>query len=257
MHGVYRASSEVGLNADTAQNLDPDRKWLIVADDAEGLVDELWESARRLHESGRTNIFFLVAARDSDWRIAGGDRKRWSTVLNRLEDLKIGGISEPDAGLVVDAWTQQGGEGLRALKDEPVREGRIAALVRATRAQDVRGGDGSFFGGLLQTRFSPEALREHVIGLIEPLRELEVEGGSGTLYEALIYIANCHAVGMPGLDRRVLAALCSLPVDRVSSSIRARTRAGGSGKPGPCFDASQEGSRSDRRRIGGAFRNGP
>lgn len=44
-------------------------------------------------------------------------------------------------------------------------------------------------------------------------------GGSGTLYDALLYIANCHAVGMPGLDRNVLASLCDLNVHSVSSAV--------------------------------------
>jgi hypothetical protein len=219
---LHRSSVDAGLNPDVVASLDPDRNWLLVADDADGLVDDLWAAAVKLHEAGRQNVFFLLAARDTDWASVNGNRHAWSTQLHRLEDIVLGGIEEPDARLVIDAWAEHGDAGLRALMSCKTREERIARLVAATEAQDVRGGDGSFFGGLLDTRFSSKALVDHLVLLMEPLRHQPVEGGSGTLYEALLYIANCHAVGMPGLDRRVLASLCDLNVHSVSSAVISR-----------------------------------
>lgn len=219
---LHRSSVDAGLNPDVVASLDPDRNWLLVADDAEGLVDDLWGAAVKLHETGRQNVFLLLAARDTDWASVNGDRHAWSTRLHRLEDIVLGGIEEPDAALVIDAWAEQGDAGLRGLISSKTREERIARLVAAAKAQDVRGGDGSFFGGLLDTRFSSKALVDHLVLLMDPLRHQPVEGGSGTLYDALLYIANCHAVGMPGLDRRVLASLCDLNAHSVSSSVISR-----------------------------------
>lgn len=219
---LHRSSVDAGLNPDVVASLDPDRNWLLVADDAEGLVDELWTAAVRLHESGRQNVYFLLAARDTDWHSVNGDRHAWSTRLHRFDDIVLGGIEEPDAALVIDAWAEQGDAGLRGLMSSKTREERIARLVAATKAQDVRGGGGSFFGGLLDTRFSSHALVDHLVLLMDPLRHEPVEGGSGTLYEALLYIANCHAVGMPGLDRRVLASLCDLNLRSISSAVVSR-----------------------------------
>lgn len=216
---LHRSSVDAGLNPDVVASFDPDRNWLLVADEAEGLVNELWTAAVKLHESGRQNVYFLLAARDTDWHSVNGDRHAWSTRLHRLEDIVLGGIEEPDAALVIDAWAEQGDAGLRGLMSSKTREERIARLVAATKAQDVRGGDGSFFGGLLDTRFSTKALVDHLILLMEPLRHQFVQGGRGSLYDALLYIANCHAVGMPGLSRIVLAELCDLNANSLTSAV--------------------------------------
>ncbi|WP_299406122.1 SIR2 family protein [uncultured Roseobacter sp.] len=218
---LHRPSPDAGLNPDVVASLDPAHHWLLVADEAEGFIDDLWQCAVRLHEAGRHNVTFLLAARDTDWLKENGDQKGWSGRLNRLGDLVLGGIEQGDAELVVDAWSEQGDAGLRSLMAANSRDERIKKLIAATKAQDVKGGDGSFFGGLLETRFSGPALVDHVVALIEPLRHREIDGGSGTLYDALLYIANCHAVGMPGIDKHVLAAICDLHVGQLSSGVTA------------------------------------
>jgi hypothetical protein len=216
---LYRPATDAGLNPEAVVKLDLARKWLIVADDAEGLIDDIWSAAERLHWAGRQNVFFLLAARDTDWRLKGGDARGWSTRLNKLDDLMLGRISEADAGLVVDSWAAQGDEGLRALKGVKTREGRVAKFVQAARAQDVRRGEGSFFGGLLDTRFGAAGLVDHLLPLLEPLRGRPIDGGAATLFDALLYVANCHATGMSGLEIRVLAALCGVPVYRVGAAV--------------------------------------
>lgn len=216
---LHRPSTDAGLNPDVVASLDPAHRWVLVADDAEGLISDLWECAVRLHDAGRHNVTFLLAARDADWIAEKGDQKGWNGRLNRLDDLVLGGIEEGDAELVVDAWSEQGDAGLRGLMSEKSRDERIKKLVAATRAQDVKASEGSFFGGLLDSRFSASALIDHVVTLMEPLRDRDIDGGTGTLYDALLYVANCHAVGMPGLDKRVLASICDLSVNRVSTAI--------------------------------------
>lgn len=219
---VYRTSSDARLNPDIISSLSPEKQWLLITDDADDIVDDLWQCAVRLHELGRGNVFFLIGARDSDWNAAGGDQQNWNLCISRLEDVVLGGINSKDAGLVIDAWAHQGDEGLRSLKHEASRDDRIEKLMTSVRSQDLRRGEGSFFGGLLDTRFSPGALLEHVAILMKKLQQQEVDGGDGSLYDALLYIANCHAIGMAGLDKRVLASLCDLSVDKVFQAIIAK-----------------------------------
>lgn len=216
---LWRPSPELGLNPVSIAGLAQDRSWLIVADDAETLVDDLWLGVQRLHEAGRSNVFFLLASRDTDWRGAHGDRKRWDNRLHRYDDWSLGDVILEDARLVVDAWGAQGAEGLRALAHEPDREARASALRNAAHDQDRRSGDGSFFGGLLATRFDEAGLRAHVRGLMDRLRGMPVEHGTGTLFDALLYIAACHAVRIPGVDKNVLADLVGVPRDWVMSRI--------------------------------------
>jgi hypothetical protein len=121
--------------------------------------------------------------------------------------------------MIVDAWAEQGESGLRDLKKVATREERVARLMKAVRAEGLRQTDGSFFGGLLDSRFGADGLVDHLIPLLESLRKRPIEGGAASLFDALLYIANCHATGVPGINARVLAALCGIPPFRTSSAI--------------------------------------
>ena len=212
---LWRPSPELGLNPNVVAGLGPDRNWLIVADDAETLVDDLWLAAQRLHQAGRSNVFFLLASRDTDWRGKHGDGKRWESRLQKYADRWLRSVSLEDARLVVGAWEAQGEDGLRALSGVADREARALALRDAARDQDVQSGDGSFLGGLLATRFDEAGLRAHIRGVLERLRE----GGTGTLFDALLYAAACHAVDIPGVDKNVLADLVGVPREWVMSRV--------------------------------------
>jgi hypothetical protein len=216
---LWRPSPELGLNPDSIAGLAQDWNWLIVADDAETLVDDLWLGAQRLHQAGRSNVFFLLASRDTDWRGVNGDRKRWDSRLQKYDDLVLGDVSLEDARLVVGAWGDQGADGLRSLAAEPDREARASALRDAARDQDRQRGDGSFLGGLLATRFDEAGLRAHVRALMDQLRGKPVQDGTETLFDALLYIAACHSVGIPGVDKNVLADLVGVPRGWVMSRV--------------------------------------
>jgi hypothetical protein len=217
---LYRPATDAGMNPDVVANLDPAKKWLIVADDAEDLIEDLWSAADKLHQAERSrDVFFLLASRDTDWRLSGADTKGWSTRLNKLEDLTLGRLSDADAGLLVDAWSAQGEDGLRALTKAPTREMQISKLMRAARMQNVPRDEGSFFGALLETRFGAAGLVDHILPLLEPLRRRRVEGGTASLYDAMLYVASCHAIGMPGLDKPVLATLVGIKPWQIPSGI--------------------------------------
>ena len=215
---AWRPSPDVGLDAEQAVGLDRGRMWILLTDDAENLVEAIHASARRLHELGQRDVHFLIAARDTDRRAAQADECSWAAVLHRV-DIRLRGVSHEDARLIVSAWAAYGEPGLRALatvRDEGKRINRFEEAVRDTAAQH---GEGSFFGGLLAARLGEAGLRAHVRELLRRLRGIEVEGSASSLFDALLYAAACHAVGIPGVDENVLADLLNIPRNRVHSRV--------------------------------------
>jgi hypothetical protein len=209
---LWRSEWQAALPSDQVLKLDPSRDWILVADDAESLVGDIFEAARCLHRAGRTNVHFLVAARDTDWRFAVGDQQPWGTLLHRHPEVFLRGLTENDAPLLVEAWRAFGAEGLRALETLPDADAQVAALVTAAKDELRKNGEDSFFGGLLAVRFGAEGLRSHIVTLLARLKERRIGTGERTLFEALVYVAACHAVGISGIDENVLADL--LGVDR-------------------------------------------
>lgn len=225
---LWRSSPKEGLSPEQVARLDPLSQWLIVADDADNLVADAADSARRLHAGGRSNVHFLLAARDADWRWASGDAPPWEEWLTRHPDVLLRGIDHDDAAAVVRAWEKCGPEALRELASQVETADRVVALERAIRdaaskqAQQSRKRqvlDGSFFGGLLFVRFGQDGLRAHVRALMAELAKMPIEGGNGSLSDALLYVATCHGVGIPGIDERVLGDLLGVPRDWVHRRI--------------------------------------
>jgi len=217
---LWRPSPHGRLLAEHLVELDVSKHWLLVADDAETLVGDLKEAASQLHSAGRSNVHFLLAARDVDWHANFGDTPEWETWLNawvaRPRAIILRGISHDDARLVVEAWAKLGAAGLRELADVEGTAAQVSALVNRVRdavekqiAQERRHDpvEGSFLGGLLAIRFGQDGLHAHVRAFLDRLRNNPVQGSSRSLFDALLYVAACHAVGIPGLDERVLADL--------------------------------------------------
>jgi SIR2-like domain/OST-HTH/LOTUS domain len=229
---LWRPSPRVGLPPEHIVNLDASKQWLIVADDAENLVDDLSESARLLHEVGRSNVHFLLASRDADWWARFGDKPPWETWLKawvrRNRAIMLRGINRDDAKAVVEAWTKYGAEGLRELGTFSGLDDRVNALLdRVQDAVDEQDAqmerrtpiEGSFFGGLLTVRFGQNGLQAHVRVFLNRLKDDPIENSSLTLFDALVYVAACHAVGIPGLDENVLADLVGVPREWVQTLV--------------------------------------
>ena len=209
---LWRPTPRVGLPPEHISTLDSAKHWLIAADDAENLVRDLNEAARLLHEAGRSHVHFLLAARDTDWRYFHGDRQSWGTLLKQHPDILLRELRDDDANMLVEAWRKYGKDGLRDLASLPNTDQQVAALLDAVHGAAAARDEGSFFGGLLAVRFGPDGLRNHVVALLSRLKEAGIEGSDSNLFDALLYTAACHAVGIPGLDAKVLADL--LGVDR-------------------------------------------
>ncbi|MDX6272226.1 MAG: hypothetical protein QOD28_3449 [Acidobacteriota bacterium] len=224
---LWRTSPTEGLPPEQVAKLDPSQQWLIVADAAENLVHDLADSASRL-DAGQTNVHFLVAARDADWRNAKGDQQPWDEWLTQQPDLILRDISRDDADKIVRAWEKCGPDGLRELAARDSTASRVAALQHAIRDaaldqwQKKRGRnptDGSFFGGLLAVRFGQKGLQAHVRGFLTRLKDVPAEEGSGNLFDALVYVAACHGTGIPGISEIILADLVGVTRDWIQSRI--------------------------------------
>lgn len=216
---LWRPAPRLRLSPEHISNLDPAHDWLIVADDAENLVGDLSEAARLLHEAGCAHVHFLLAARDTDWRHFHGDLPPWATWLKRHPDMPLRKLSDGDAILLVEAWQKFGPDGLRALASLPDTDKQAAALLHAVHDAAASRDEGSFFGGLLAVRFGPDGLRGHVVAMLNRLKERRIQDSDRTLFDALVYVAACHAVGIPGLDEKVLADLVDVPRDWVQTLV--------------------------------------
>lgn len=226
---LWRNSSQEGLSSSDIEKLDKNSQWLIVADDADNIIAEIADAAQVAHNMGLTHIHFLLAARDVDWKNAGGDRKTWNHWLNKQEDCLLNSISSDDAKSVVKSWGKFGSDGLRELASIKKMPDRALEFLNAVWDADkkrsnssvISSSDGSFFGGLLEVRFGQGGLRAHVLTFLEHLKNITIEysSNSSTLLDALFYISACHGAGLTGLDNRVLADLVAVPRDWVNRLV--------------------------------------
>lgn len=217
---LWRPVSRLGLPSEHISNLDVTKPWLIVADDAETLIRDLSESARLLHEAGSTHVHFLLAARDTDWRHSKGDRQAWSTWLTKHPDIVLRDLLPDDANKLVEAWQRFGSNGLRKLASLTDPGEQTAVLLEAVRgAAATARHEGSFFGGLLAVRFGADGLRSHVNSMLHRLKDVRISDSGYTLFDALLYVAACHAVGIQGIDEKVLADLLCVERDWVQTRV--------------------------------------
>lgn len=216
---LWRPAPRVGLPPEHIVKLDPAKHWLIVADDAENLVHDLSEAARLLHEAGHSHVHFLLSARDTDWRYFDGDRQAWGTLLKKHPEIRLRELRHDDAKTLIGAWQKYGSEGLRELASLPSADQQVTALLDAVHGAAAARDEGSFFGGLLAVRFGPDGLRNHVVALLNRLKGARIENSDRTLFDALLYVAACHAVGIPGIDEKVLADLLGVERDWVQTLV--------------------------------------
>jgi hypothetical protein len=130
---LWRANPELPLPIAQLGALDQSHNWLIVADDAENLVSALDEAASTLSAAGRTNIHFLLAARDTDWIDAQGNTTALADRLQVHADLLLQGVNKQDAKAIVTARQAHGEEGLKRLAETKANK-RADLLFRAVRS---------------------------------------------------------------------------------------------------------------------------
>jgi hypothetical protein len=209
---LFRPTPQAGLSPDVVTALDETKQWLIVIDDADNVIESIYQCLSALHRARRANVDFLVAARDTDWNSARGDNRPWGQLCARLPDIVLRGVEDAvDARAIVNAWAAFGEVGLRGLANHGTLEDMAAALQRSAYASPSDRNDGSLLGGLLDVRFSPQALRDHVRELLTRLGGQPIRRSPHTLQDALVYVAACHSAGISGISANVLADLLKVP----------------------------------------------
>lgn len=198
---LWRRDDGSGLTADQLMALPPgEAPWLVATDAADLVAKPLHRAVQSLNGAGRSDVRFLLAARDSDWRAGGASRLDWRPHADYHEQ-PLSGLTLDDAGLITTSWASFGEAGL----------GEAAGADGATLAKrlydaavaDASIGEGALLGGMLAVRLG-EGLRGHVKSLMERLDATKIPGG-GSLYTAFAYLAVMHAEGLAFLSRPVLA----------------------------------------------------
>lgn len=118
--------------------------WLIVSDEADAIVSDIFQSVQFLHRQGRNYVHFLACCRDTDWLAAGGNKLPWREYINFVER-RLRGLSFEDALLIVESWGRCGQEGLGQLKDFSEEEAAMR-LSEAARSEEKLESEGAFLG---------------------------------------------------------------------------------------------------------------
>lgn len=210
---LWRPNADVPLDPSAVLDLPHGgSSYLLVGDDADGLAADLWHVRQVLEGAGRSDVHFLLAARDTDWKAAGGDGRAWGSALRRISMREL---TRPDARAIVRAWQRHGDGALRELSSIKDEGNRIKALMDASRPKGI--GRGSFFGAVLHTRFSAEDLRAHVQDVMNRLAQRTPNGE--VLRRAFILVAACDAIEVEGIDRNVLADVLGEPRPQILSEV--------------------------------------
>jgi hypothetical protein len=143
---------------------------------------------------------------------------RWAAVWPPSDQARRAafGLSEADAAKVVRAWDKAGSLG--RLASIPPAE-RAKALVSSSR-QSGQTANGTFFGAVLDERFGADGLLAHLETVLRRLGDVDHGLGTGcSLADAFLYAAAAEAVGIDGVDLKVVADLIGVDSDRRRTEI--------------------------------------
>jgi calcineurin-like phosphoesterase family protein len=189
--------------------------WLIVIDEA----DQVARQVLTFIESGflglSSKVDFLLASRDSDWKTSGANTLSWS-FTSAYKEVTLKDLSQPDAEMIVTAWSSFGEKGLGTELTSLEHDTRVEKLKFYAKTES-KGGSGAFFGALLLSRHSGD-LFDHAESMLDRLDQISING-SKTLRDALAYIAAMHTEGFDKLSFETLAAVLGLTVPKLQSNV--------------------------------------
>jgi len=191
-----------------------ENQWLIATDDADLIVDDLFEVVKSFHMAERSDVHFLFTCRDTDWIAAKGNLKAWTTVAD-FREIHLAGLELDDAAAIVHSWGKHGKQGLGRLAGKT--EDEAIKLLFDAAVQESATEGGAFFGAMLEVRIGEE-LKEHLKALLIRLDERRLQTG-GTLQVAFAYIASMHAEGLNFLSRPVLAKVLGYELSDLKSRV--------------------------------------
>jgi hypothetical protein len=180
---------------------------VLVLDQVDAHVMELHSLLRDLRRlrGSRARLHILGAAQSHRWQKAQGDAFGFRSVCDRLSEVDHVELSPSAARTLVDAWQAVGARG------EDAAELAETLLSEVRRARVAGRG---LFAALLRLRFPGRAVNEHVSELLPTLAELGEE-----VADAFVGIALVDALGVPGVDLRVLAEALGVSRDHVAGFV--------------------------------------
>lgn len=223
-HVIWRREATNSLDPSVITHLLKSKgHFVIIADNAETIADDVYERVSSLKGRPSSNIQFLLASRGTDWQWRqGASFSKWFKALGNSNFIQrpVRRLEEGDAARVVRAWEELGDEGLGNLSEEP-EERRPQILFQRAQAEwanvSGRGEEGSFFGAILRTRKS-KTLDAFVQGILDRLRDRAAPGGK-TLEEIFAYIVTPHADNLYILSKPVLRHLLSCSADTLHREV--------------------------------------
>lgn len=188
----------------------PKGDWLIATDAADLNIKAIHEAMEGLSRSGRNDVRFLLTARESDWRAAGGKSLDWRRA--HFDDKEVlSGLSQEDATLITRAWMAFGD-----VHDQKDAETLARSLFDAAKSEAALG-EGALLGGVLVIRRG-DGLRAHVKHLLNRLDASKLASGH-SLRDAFVYIAAMHAEDLDFLSRPVLAEALGCATNRLQQDV--------------------------------------
>jgi len=204
------------LDADAVAAL-PEGPWVLLSDDAEEIAADL-ESTVTPMAKRRKDIHWVLVGRSPDWESKFKQQGRsaeppwekfvslWPTLGMRAKLLEL---APADADRLAAAWTAAGSLG--ALETDP-EDDRGQYLLGAVESRQGMS-DKTLLGGILDQRFGPDPLLDHVAALLAPVDAADID--------TFLYVAVTDACDFDGVDMAVVADLAG--VDRSEApAIRQR-----------------------------------
>ena len=197
---LWHQDETAGINVqDFEKALCGHQRWLLATDHGDMITNELKKLAHNLKRSGRGDIQFVLAAHDTDWKMAKGESVPWYSFA-RFEEARLSGLPKDDAVSLATAWLHFGASGDSSQSLSPTPESLAEQLIEA--AKDNGFDEGALFGALLTLRYGRD-LSAHVRVLIQKLDSVHLSFG-GTAGEAFRLISAMHAEGLDFLSVEVV-----------------------------------------------------
>lgn len=198
---LWRQSSAADLPDDwmTLIPRNDGQAWIVAIDDAENVGASLPAALRGL--GARTDVHWILAAREADWALRGLHDSMWQGIANHRR-MPLVGLDEEDARRITDGWEAWGPAAMGRLRGQ-TSENAASILLEKARTLSAKKEEGTLLGALLMVR-EGEELRERVGRLMAPwATESGIDGR--TLLDIYAAIVAMHAENQLYLSRTVLA----------------------------------------------------
>jgi hypothetical protein len=199
---LWRSQDQQAMDFETISQLSGRFSRVIVAiDEAHSAAEWLSVLLLRMKRLSKCNVHFLLCSRSIDWRAEAARYMHLITRDSDYQEVSLRGLSVDDAGLIVEAWSSFGKEGLRNLYGLD-KQTAVATLHSSALSQGIEDDEGAFLGAMLYSRYG-DTLKDKIRSILYRLRDIEAPGG--TLLEAYAMIAVMHNEGLRFLSLQVLA----------------------------------------------------